>query len=58
MGQPDGTYLFRERLENPADFILGIVFQGKPTHHLVSSVPGGWAVNGTVYENCIGLSQV
>jgi hypothetical protein len=37
----DGMYLVRQRPENHAEYVLGVMFKGKATHHLVKADGSG-----------------
>lgn len=54
----DGTFLVRDRAKYPGDYVLAVVYKGKPTHHLVSKLNGsfftvntrGFGANTTLAE--------
>jgi hypothetical protein len=37
--------LTRGRPDNPNDYVICVVYKGKPTHHLVAGTPGNFTVN-------------
>ena len=52
---PDGTYFVYERAlpeDRDWEYVLVVVYKGKPTHHLLATNPGHagfWTVNGGLY---------
>jgi hypothetical protein len=58
-GASDGTFFFRERPENAAEFVLSVVYHGKATHHLVRWANSGFlTVNSKQFGMCSTIPQV
>lgn len=36
----DGKFLFRNRISTE-DFVLSVIYKGKPTHHMIQTTSGG-----------------
>jgi len=48
-GLDDGRYLVRSRAGKKTEFVLGVVYKGKPTHHLITKVDGNYLINKKSY---------
>ena len=48
-GLDNGRYLVRSRAGKKTEFVLGVVYKGKPTHHLISKVDGNYLINKKSY---------
>eukprot|EP00038_Savillea_parva_P003130 m.121308 g.121308 ORF g.121308 m.121308 type:complete len:979 (-) comp11080_c0_seq1:100-3036(-) len=48
-GTGDGTYFVRPREGQPGQYVLCVVYKGKPTHHLMVEIDGTWVVNKKKY---------
>lgn len=57
-GTSDGTFLIRKRKEKDNQYIMALVFKGKPTHHLIEMINGVWTVNKKPYGSFTILSEV
>jgi nucleoid-associated protein YgaU len=57
-GNADGTFLIRKRSENPGQFIMALVFKGRPTHHLMEKVNGIWQINKKSYGSHATVGEV
>lgn len=57
-GNADGTFLIRTRSENPGQFIMALVFKGRPTHHLMEKVNGIWQINKKSYGSHATVGEV
>lgn len=56
---PDGTFLIRERPESAGDYVLGLVFHNRPTHHLIRVAhDGALELNGALYSKVYSFEQV
>jgi len=57
-GTGDGTFFLRPRDGHPNDFVLCVVYKGKPTHHLVAEIDGGWTVNKKKYGDYATIDEM
>lgn len=57
-GANDGTFLIRKRKEKEGQYIMALVYKGKPTHHLMQEVDGNWTVNNKAYGNNTTIGAV
>ena len=48
-GLDHGRYFVRSRLGTTTEFVLAVVYKGKPTHHLISKHGGNYLVNKRSY---------
>lgn len=48
-GLDDGRYLVRSREGKKTEFVLGVVYKGRPTHHLITKVDGNYLINKKSY---------
>lgn len=49
----DGRFLIRVRPEKENEYVLGVLFRGRPTHHLITPDTNGvLLVNRKQYGNC------
>ena len=56
---PDGKYLIRRRPGFPNDYVLGVVYKGKPTHHLVTFGDNEmYSVNKKQFGACGTVAEV
>jgi hypothetical protein len=57
-GKGDGTFLVRRR-PNPSEFVLSLVYQGVPTHHLIAPNDSGiLTINKSQYANVSTVHQL
>jgi len=50
-GLQDGRFLVRPRTGKKGQYVLCVVFRGKPTHHLIAKTPAGvYAINKKSYD--------
>jgi hypothetical protein len=54
----DGTYLVRSREGKKTEFVLGVIFKGKPTHHLIKKDEGMYKINNKAYGEHSKVSQL
>ncbi|EDQ84906.1 uncharacterized protein MONBRDRAFT_29769 [Monosiga brevicollis MX1] len=58
-GLEDGKFLVRIRPGHPEDYVLAVVFKGRPTHHLVQKgVDGMFTVNKKSFGPARSISEV
>ena len=56
---PNGSFFVRDRPEAAGEYILVLMFRGKPTHHLLKeSVSGIWTVNERDIGGARSLKEV
>ena len=56
---PDGKFLVRRRPGFPNDYVLGVVYKGKPTHHLVTYGDNNlYSVNKKQFGECGTVAEV
>jgi len=55
-GLDDGRYLVRSREGKKTEFVLGVVYKGKPTHHLITKVDGNYQINKKSYGDFAKVS--
>jgi hypothetical protein len=44
-GMNDGSYFVRRRAGKTTEFVLAVVYKGKPSHHLINKVDGSYQIN-------------
>ena len=57
-GGANGTFLVRARPKYPGEYVLCVIFQGIPSHHLLQKKSQQWTVNGKIYGIAQKLSDV
>jgi hypothetical protein len=58
-GKKDGRFLVRPREGKPEEYVLGVVFRGRPTHHLVAKGDNGKIlINKRSYGDCYTIREV
>lgn len=45
----DGDYLVRQREAGSPEYILVLIFKGRPTHHLMKQEGDAWSINKKVF---------
>ncbi len=56
----DGKYLLHPRLDFPGEYVLAVVYKGRPTRHLIAKDRGtnNFTVNKHSYGQCASLEEV
>ena len=56
----DGSFLVRDRARFPGEYVLAVVYKGKPTHHLINKQEGddSFTVNKRSYGHASTLVEV
>lgn len=58
-GLDDGRFLVRTRENKPGEYVLCVVYKGKPTHHLIAkNAEGIYAINKKTYGNNKTIEEV
>jgi len=58
LGTTDGNYFIRKRGgENPKDFVLTVMFRGKPTQHLITEADGKLSIDKKA-TGCAGIKAL
>lgn len=54
----EGSYLIRDYSKDTHEYILGVIYKGAPTHHLLKIENGIFQINGTKLDGCTTLAKV